>query len=192
MEALNQHLFLLINATADTPLWLISTAHFIARWLIYIVLATFIFQFIRGDKETQQHIIALFICALLAYLACFIIGKIYPHPRPFMVPIGKTYLLHNANASFPSGHATLMFSLGFYLLFSERTFKERKLSGKTQSAWLILLLGVAISWARVFLGVHFPFDILGAIPVSLLAAYLTWRLASYLCPPRSTPPQRRT
>ncbi|MDA1382037.1 phosphatase PAP2 family protein [Plesiomonas shigelloides subsp. oncorhynchi] len=85
-----------------------------------------------------------------------------------------------------------MFSLGFYLLFSERTVKEGKLSGKTQSAWLILLLGVAISWARVFLGVHFPFDILGAIPVSLLAAYLTWRLASYLCPPRRIPPQRRT
>ena len=175
MEALNQHLFLFINATPETPLWLIEVAHFIARWLIYIILAAFIFQFIRGDKETQQHIIALFICALLAYLACFMIGKIYPHPRPFMVPIGKTYLLHNANASFPSGHATLIFSLGFYLLFS----------GKKLSARLILLLGIAISWARVFLGVHFPFDILGAIPVSLLAAYLTWHLACYLCSQRN-------
>lgn len=171
MEALNHHLFLFINATANTPLWLIDIAHFIARWLIYIILATFIFQFIRGDKETQQHIIALFMCALFAYLACFIIGKVYLHPRPFMVPIGKTYLLHNANASFPSGHATLIFSIGFYLL----------LSGKKQMARLILLLGIAISWARVFLGVHFPFDILGAIPVSLLSAYLTCYLAKWLC-----------
>lgn len=32
---------------------------------------------------------------------------------------------------------------------------------------LILLFGIAVSWARVFLGVHFPLDIVGAVVVAI-------------------------
>lgn len=37
------------------------------------------------------------------------------------------------------------------------------------------LLGVPVAWARLYLGVHFPFDMLGAVAVAALSAWLTLR-----------------
>ncbi|MGL5800114.1 MAG: phosphatase PAP2 family protein [Plesiomonas sp.] len=160
METLNHQLFLLINASSAHPLIRFMFAQFMASWMIYLILSALSLALLFGPPKVKAAIITAFGCGILGYLFCTIIGQIFPHPRPFMLPIGKTFLYHKANASFPSGHATLVFSLGFSLYLSH--FRA--------AAAAILLTGVGIGWARVFLGVHFPFDILGAIPVSLCAA----------------------
>lgn len=52
------------------------------------------------------------------------------------------------------------------------------LDGVPVLAALSLLAGVAVAWARIFLGVHFPFDMLGALLVAALSAALVtplWR-----------------
>lgn len=47
----------------------------------------------------------------------------------------------------------------------------------------LALLGVPIAWARIYLGVHFPFDMLGAGAVAAICAWLTLREARwYLVP----------
>ncbi len=163
MEMLNHQLFLLINASNTQSFGLFIFAQFMATWMIYLILSALCLALLFGPPQVKAAIITALGCGLLGYLFCTIIGQIFPHPRPFMLPIGKTFLYHKANASFPSGHATLVFSLGFSLYLSR--FRA--------AGAAILLTGVGIGWARVFLGVHFPFDILGAIPVSLCAAGLT-------------------
>ena len=45
------------------------------------------------------------------------------------------------------------------------------------------LLGIPIAWARIYLGVHFPSDMLGAIAVAALCAWLTLREASWYLEP---------
>ncbi|MGL5006681.1 MAG: undecaprenyl-diphosphatase [Plesiomonas sp.] len=166
MEILNHQLFLLINASMPPSPTLSVVSHFIATWLIDLILFALGLALFLGSPNSRKAIITAFGCGLLGYLLCSIIGHTFPHPRPFMLPIGNTFLYHAANASFPSGHATLVFSLGCSLYMSRyRT-----------AGLLILLCGTGIGWARVFLGVHFPFDILGAFPVSLLAAWITHTL----------------
>lgn len=57
------------------------------------------------------------------------------------------------------------------------------LDGVPVLAALSLLAGVAVAWARIFLGVHFPFDMLGALLVAALSAALVtplWRLGAGL------------
>jgi len=44
---------------------------------------------------------------------------------------------------------------------------------------LILLLGTLVGWARVYLGVHFPFDIAGSLLVSLISAWLVPQVQSW-------------
>jgi undecaprenyl-diphosphatase len=40
-----------------------------------------------------------------------------------------------------------------------------------------------MAWARIYVGVHFPFDMLGALAVALTSAFLSWCLAPlYLAP----------
>ncbi|EOG4239629.1 phosphatase PAP2 family protein [Salmonella enterica subsp. enterica serovar Newport] len=98
----------------------------------------------------------------------FICTTLWFHPRPFMVPLGHTWIYHAPETSFPSDHATLFFSAGLSLL----------LSGARVSGGLILLLSLFVAWSRVFLGVHFPLDMAGAALVAVLACLLVrplWR-----------------
>lgn len=63
---------------------------------------------------------------------------------------------------------TVFAGVGLTLLFD----------GAAEWAILVLLAGVSVAWARVFLGVHFPLDMAGAVVVAALA-YVTvtplWR-----------------
>lgn len=87
---------------------------------------------------------------------------LWPHPRPFMIGLGHTFLVHKQEASFPSDHAIVFFTLGLgFILTSLRKFGA-----------LVLLLGVVIDWSRVYLDVHFPFDIAGAFLVAVPNAWL--------------------
>ncbi|STV87131.1 PAP2 family protein [Klebsiella michiganensis] len=112
-----------------------------------------------------------------------------------MIPLGHTWINHPADNSFPSDHGTVMFSAAFALL-----------SLRSRAAGLFLLLAaLPVAWSRIFLGVHFPLDMVGAALVSacgVCVAKLIWsgighRLTS-LCeaisrrlfawlPPRFTP-----
>jgi undecaprenyl-diphosphatase len=44
-----------------------------------------------------------------------------------------------------------------------------------RAGMLFALLGLPIAWARIYVGVHFPFDMAGAAIVSLLSVGLTRR-----------------
>jgi undecaprenyl-diphosphatase len=53
------------------------------------------------------------------------------------------------------------------------------LGGVTRYGVAILLSGLAVAWARVFVGVHYPLDMVGAVAVACLAFLLIeplWRL----------------
>jgi undecaprenyl-diphosphatase len=46
------------------------------------------------------------------------------------------------------------------------------LNGATRYGIAILLAGLAVAWARVFVGVHFPLDMAGAVIVASVALFL--------------------
>lgn len=96
----------------------------------------------------------------LALAMNYLIGLAFPHPRPFMIGLGHTLLAHRPESSFPSDHASLMWTVAFGMLVWSRA---------RWAGTLAIVLAALTSWARVFLGVHFPFDILGSIGVAILA-----------------------
>ncbi len=99
-----------------------------------------------------------------------LLGLMWFEPRPFMAGIGHTWLDHVADNGFPSDHATLAWSLGLGLVL---TGASRRWGAAA------CLAGLAAGWARVYLGVHFPVDVLASIPAGLLAA----GFAATLLPP---------
>lgn len=100
---------------------------------------------------------------VLGLIANSVIGALYFHPRPFMIGLGHQYLAHRPDGSFPSDHATFLWCLGFALVALD-AFR----------AWavVVLAMGLAVAWARVYLGVHFPFDMGGSLIVSLALSFL--------------------
>lgn len=84
----------------------------------------------------------------------------YYNPRPFVLGLGRMLMEHDATTSFPSFHATFLFSLALPL-FAQR--------GARSTGLAIVLLGLGIAWARIFVGVHYPLDMAGAFITAAIA-----------------------
>lgn len=169
IEALNRALFLRINGNDTIPIWLIQIADVIANDLIYLIPLLLLGMWLKGDSRYRNQAIKACLVALLALGANQLIGLTYSHPRPFMIGLGHTWTSHAPDSSFPSDHVTILTSIGLVLLFG----------GIFRLATAVLLLDLAVAWARVFVGVHFPLDMIGAVGVACAAYVVTlplWRI----------------
>jgi len=168
-EAFNQWLFMRINAGIETPSWIVETAILIADDLIYLIPVLLVALWLWGDHERRGQAIMACLVTLLALGANQVIGMVWQHPRPFMIGLGHAWMPHAADSSFPSDHITVFAGVGLTLLFG----------GAIGISTAILGAGVAVAWARVMLGVHFPLDMVGAVvtaSVSLVIISPVWRL----------------
>lgn len=106
------------------------------------------------------------LAALLAYAARSGLGALVGRARPF-VALPDTQLLipmDHLYDSFPSGHAALSFALAYIVFKHDRDWGI---------AFFILAAVVAVS--RVFVGVHFPVDVLFGAVVGILAGWIVQR-----------------
>lgn len=163
MEHVNQAFFLLINASAHPPLLALYAGLFFAEWLVPLAVVLFVVLWVRKSAEERGALITATLIMLIGLGINQVLGALYFHPRPFMIGLGHQFLPHPLDNSFPSDHATFLWSLGFALLVTGRLRRW----GITLS-----LAGLAVAWARIYVGVHFPLDMLGSLLVSLSVAAL--------------------
>ena len=161
MEHINDLFFLVINASAHPPVPVLTTALFLANWLVPLAVLLFITLWVRKSTNARGSLLTATLVMLIGLGVNQLLGAIYFHPRPFMIGLGHQYLPHLPDNSFPSDHATFLWSLGFALLI---------LGHLRRWGVVLVLAGLAIAWARVYVGVHFPFDMLGSLIVSLVVA----------------------
>ncbi|MBN3786070.1 phosphatase PAP2 family protein [Burkholderia sp. Ac-20353] len=170
IEAFNQALFLMINGTPMTPPWLVSAALVLADYMVWLIPLLMIAMWLSGSNRQRELAIRACLLALLALGGNQLIGLVWSHPRPFAIGLGHAFLPHAPDSSFPSDHATVFASIALTLLIG----RMRWLGGMT------LVVGIAVAWARVFLGVHFPLDMIGAVAVTCIAYAVMapfWRMS---------------
>ena len=152
LSELNLSLFSWINASPEASNTSIHFAIFIANDLLYCMILLFAWFWLRGNYDTKKQILKAFIFTSIAILISQCISHVYYHPRPFVMEVGRTLIYHAPNGSFPSDHMLIFSSIAFSYLFSA----QRKLGIS------LLVMAWLVAWSRVYLGVHFPLDMLGA------------------------------
>ena len=152
LSELNLSLFSWINASPEASNTSIHFAIFIANDLLYCMILLFAWFWLRGNYDTKKQILNAFIFTSIAILISQCISHVYYHPRPFVMEVGRTLIYHAPNGSFPSDHMLIFSSIAFSYLFSA----QRKLGIS------LLVMAWLVAWSRVYLGVHFPLDMLGA------------------------------
>jgi undecaprenyl-diphosphatase len=93
-----------------------------------------------------------------------IINHYYFRVRPFdMLPAGSVHLLYYkpVDSSFPSNIAAVLFAIVTPVFIRNRKY----------GYWL-LALAVLVSFGRVYIGVHYPLDVLGGAALGILNGIL--------------------
>lgn len=143
--------------------------------LSLVLAAVASFLLLAGLRRTAASVLA---ACLSGALLSSLLKAFFARPRPDLVPHGA-YVM---TASFPSGHALL--SALVYLTLAAlvaRQLKRRRLRLHVMASAVLLTVLIGIS--RVYLGVHWPSDVLAGWTVGAAWALAWWGLAQMLRPP---------
>lgn len=155
------------------PAWLASSLVDVTALggptVLGLVLASVVgFLLLQGRYHT-----ALFVAMTTSggELMVYMLKHAFNRPRPSVIPN-----LHIMSPSFPSGHA--MESAIVYLTLGAMLMRvaDRR-STKVYCLAIAVLLAVLIGISRVYLGVHYPTDVVAGWIVGFLWAAICWLLA---------------
>jgi undecaprenyl-diphosphatase len=164
-------LFLFFNREIANPFFdlffkLVTDARF---WIVPGIAAAALF--VRAEKKRALPVLLLLIVTvtLTDQLAASIIKPFVHRLRPCnlnaLVEGGRFLLGNNPNFSFPSNHAMNMFGAATLLsLFYPR-----------RTLWLFLF-AATIGFSRIYVGLHYPFDVLAGAVFGVLCGFLVFGL----------------
>ena len=168
---LNIELFKYINASGNANEVMVFLAKGLAVYAPFPVIAILVWFWVRKTAEARRSLMIAGIALGLGLAVNFTLAFLYYIPRPFEIGVGRALLSHGPETSFPSDHATFLWSLGFGLLMT----RPLRLPGGA-----IACLGSSVAWARVYLGVHFPLDMAASLVIAACAALVARGLSSRL------------
>jgi undecaprenyl-diphosphatase len=129
--------------------------------LVAVAAATWFFARPGGSLRSKLAAASAGISAVVALLVNAVLGHLWYHARPFADHPKQTVLLvhHGTDNSFPSDHASVAFAVAFAVLVFHRRLGV-----------LLLAVAVGVGLDRIFVGVHYPIDVLASVFVGLGAA----------------------
>lgn len=161
-ESWNIQVFQQLHATHASSTGLISAATWAAELplgLAFALTAAWILW--AKDKHAAAWILfALAIAVLLE----FTVASVAFHPRPFAAGFGPAWVHHDPNNSMPSTHVMLTWTMALIALFRQRTL----------ASLALFALGGLMAWARIYVGIHWPADMVGALVAASISTALAW------------------
>lgn len=146
---------------------------FLATYLPYL-LGIAAIVFVAKQKSWRARLWTFFFIFLTTLLSRGIVTEllrfVWARPRPF-VALGFTPLVSESSASFPSGHATFFFALALAIFYFNKKW----------GTWF-LVLSLLVGVGRIFVGVHWPSDIVGGIVVAYLSFLVVKELLKKYAP----------
>ena len=153
------------------PAWLRGAALDITAlgsgWVLGVVVAAIAgFMLLQGLRRTALFVL---VASVGGWVLNALLKELFQRPRPEVVP----HLRDVMSLSFPSGHA--MTSAAVYLTLGALLMRvaDRRATKIYCMAFAMLLAGL-VGITRVYLGVHYPTDVLAGWLVGLSWALFCW------------------
>src|SRR6266852_8586307 len=148
-SALDYTLFRSVNGLAGRSGALDAVMIASAKYLPFVFAAALVGYWISWRPRNQRAALLAGVSALIALGIGQIMGKLLPRPRPYLSHSITQLIPPSLDTSFPSDHAIL----GFAVAIMVWKFNRRV-------GLVLLLLAVVMAFARVFVGAHYPGDVL--------------------------------
>lgn len=172
LSGLDRNIFFLVNNLPHNAILnsFFSLLSGIGSWgIVWLVILVVLFTV--EEIEDKRCFLSLILAVVLSLILCdFLIKNIVQRPRPAyilhqIVEVGDT----RRDFSFPSGHTTLSFAGAYVLALHHKKLKK-----------YYFILAFLIAFSRIYLGKHFPSDILGGIALGLAVGYISDRMTRNL------------
>ena len=169
---MNEWLLDVVNGLAGRSAALDHIGIFVSEQGIFVLgflLAAFgLAQLRKEPHQTVAVAVAAGLALLIALAIVFACGFVISEARPFAHDSDTVLLVkHAKDNSFPSDHTTVAAAAA---MVGALAWPKR--------GWAFLALAAAIGVARVFVGVHYPGDVLGGFAIGSLAAIAAWEVVA--------------
>ena len=185
--ALDRKVFLWINNQWSMPPLDFLFSYFIT-WLgnagVVIALIGIFFAF-KKQGYFRQHFFWFLAAMLLAGLCVFVLKKTISRPRPLtdfapLIEAGTVHIHVLGEAlkyrSFPSGDTQTAFTAATYLSLMLPRWTP-----------LFIFLAVGVGFSRIYMGVHFPFDVFAGGLIGAAFACGAWWVRKRVLKPSASP-----
>lgn len=135
-----------------------------------------VLMYIFGGENTRKIAVIGLAALLLANVAVYLLKYIVAEPRPFAVLPNVIQLVSESEAyGFPSGHSASSFAVMMVIGLKYRLH----IKGKSyRLLYPLLAFASLIAFSRVYVGVHYPLDVIFGAFVGILSAlvviYIGW------------------
>ncbi len=133
------------------------------------------------QPKIRMAIVAGISALITGYLALMTNFFLWFHrARPYTVLTGNDiHLLTKASAaqaytSFPSGHAMFFFAIATSIFLTDKC-KHRELG------WLAFIVATVLSLSKLYVGAHWPSDLIVGGALGALIAWIVWRIVKLVC-----------
>jgi membrane-associated phospholipid phosphatase len=168
---LDHNVFWIINKglrskLLDYPMLFMTT---IGNGLPLALITGFILWYYRRESFMKEFIIGVLI-VFIGSLIVHSFKEVFARVRPLTLWGDQVHVLGEKlyRVSFPSGHTQASFSAAVFL---NTRFKRY--------GWLFFIFAILVGISRVYVGAHFPIDVLGGGLIGLLSAFVLVKLLKY-------------
>ena len=162
-------LFLALNGSATSPHWLTALAVFSTNHLPPLIASGAAGAFLAGNRRVKWGVLQVLAAMAMAFVLAHLGHYLIDRDRPFVIGLGTQWLPHAASHSFPSAHASVSFAFAVATALVARQWYWAMTA-------LALVVALLISWSRVYLGLHFPSDIVAGALVGVASGWLACHL----------------
>ena len=168
MTTIDHELFLHINDFARATGWLHPLIYGWANYGVVVFAALLLMGWWRARRRADPSVMAAALWAPVATaLAVTInqpIGALVAEPRPYAAIPGILVLAHHStDPSFPSDHAVMAGAVAASLFTFDLLLGE--IAG---------VAAVLMAFARVYIGAHFPTDVVVGLGLGVVVAIVSW------------------
>lgn len=189
MQAIDTLLFYKINSWASLQITLDSFFVFVSLnfywliWLLFILLLVIsvddvslgkkIKRIIKRTSELRKLDYKLFTAvvasSVVSYFVSQLIGRLVGRSRPFIElnDVAKLIADPISTKSFPSDHTVLSFAIAFSVFYHHKKWGT-----------LFIIMAALVGFSRVYVGVHYPLDVLAGVLLAWLISYIIYKVIS--------------